>query len=95
MKRLPQSYNRTGARTFDYASPRHDYHATLLIDDFSAVIYYLHLWTMGPRLIAHGTCNEMKGSKRTFAARCSNVSFGSRAADPTSPETELSILLQG
>ncbi|MEN3791791.1 putative glycolipid-binding domain-containing protein [Fulvimarina sp. MAC3] len=49
VKRLPQSYNCTGARTFDYASPRHDYHATLLIDDFGAVIDYPHLWTRESR----------------------------------------------
>ena len=45
VKRLPQSYHRTGAHTFRYVSPEHDYHATLVIDDFGAVTSYPNLWT--------------------------------------------------
>ena len=49
VKQLPQSYHRTGAHTFDYASPRHGYRATLGVDDFGAVTDYPHLWTMRGR----------------------------------------------
>ena len=37
VKRLTQSYRRTGPRTFAYASPKHGYRANLETDDFGAV----------------------------------------------------------
>jgi uncharacterized protein len=46
VRRLPQSYVRTGPRTFTYESPRHGYRATLIVDEFGAVIEYPGLWTM-------------------------------------------------
>jgi uncharacterized protein len=46
VRRLPQSYVRTGPRTFAYESPRHGYRATLIVDEFGAVIEYPGLWTM-------------------------------------------------
>ena len=46
VKRLPPSYHRTGAHTFGYASPRHDYRATLVTDDFGAITEYPDLWIM-------------------------------------------------
>ncbi|WP_245739564.1 putative glycolipid-binding domain-containing protein [Thioclava dalianensis] len=46
VKRLPQSYHRTGPRTYAYVSPQHDYRATLVTDAFGAITDYPDLWTM-------------------------------------------------
>ncbi|AZB65370.1 hypothetical protein EBL87_16575 [Cereibacter sphaeroides] len=44
VKRLPQSYSRSGDRNYLYASPQHGYRATLLVDGFGAVVRYPGLW---------------------------------------------------
>lgn len=46
VKPLRQSYRRTQNNAFDYASPQHDYRATLMVDDFGAVTEYPGLWVM-------------------------------------------------
>ena len=46
VKPLRQSYRRTQNNAFDYASPQHDYRATLTVDDFGAVTEYPELWVM-------------------------------------------------
>ena len=46
VKPLRQSYRRTQNCAFDYASPQHDYRATLVVDDFGAVTEYPELWVM-------------------------------------------------
>ncbi|KMK64632.1 putative glycolipid-binding domain-containing protein [Puniceibacterium sp. IMCC21224] len=46
VKRLPQSYHRTGPQTYAYASPQHDYRATLVTDGFGAITDYPGLWAM-------------------------------------------------
>ena len=46
VKPLRQSYRRSGKDAFDYASPEHDYRATLGVDDFGAVTVYPGLWVM-------------------------------------------------
>jgi len=46
VKSLPQSYRRIRDLAFDYASPQHDFRATLLVDDFGAVTNYPELWVM-------------------------------------------------
>ncbi|MEM7641024.1 MAG: putative glycolipid-binding domain-containing protein [Pseudomonadota bacterium] len=46
IKRLPQSYHRTGPQTFAYVSPQHEYRATLVTDGFGAITEYPGLWTM-------------------------------------------------
>lgn len=45
-KPLPQTYRRTGHNTYAYASPQHDYRATLTVDDFGAITHYPALWTL-------------------------------------------------
>ncbi len=44
LKPLNQVYTRTGPNRYDYASPQHDYRATLVTDDFGAVLTYPALW---------------------------------------------------
>ena len=44
LKPLHQIYTRTGPNRYDYASPQHDYRATLVTDDFGAVLTYPALW---------------------------------------------------
>ncbi|MGE4335296.1 MAG: putative glycolipid-binding domain-containing protein [Pigmentiphaga sp.] len=44
VKPLPQTYRRIRDHAFDYASPQHDFRATLLVDDFGAVVEYPELW---------------------------------------------------
>lgn len=46
IKPLPQTYRRTGKNAYDYVSPQHNYRATLLVDDYGAVIEYPELWVM-------------------------------------------------
>lgn len=46
VKPLLQSYRRVGDRAYDYASPLHNYRATLTVDDFGAVREYPGLWAM-------------------------------------------------
>jgi hypothetical protein len=46
VKPLRQTYGRLGTHTYDYASPLHNYRATLTVDDFGAVIEYPCLWAM-------------------------------------------------
>ena len=44
MKPLPQTYRRLRDDAYAYASPQHDYRATLLVDDFGIIIDYPGLW---------------------------------------------------
>jgi hypothetical protein len=46
VKPLRQTYGRLGKHAYDYASPLHNYRATLTVDDFGAVIEYPGLWAM-------------------------------------------------
>ena len=46
VKRLLQNYHRTGPQTYAYASPRHDYRATLVTDGFAAITDYPGLWVI-------------------------------------------------
>jgi uncharacterized protein len=46
VKPLHQSYRRITDSTYDYASPAHDFRATLRVDGFGAVEEYPGLWVM-------------------------------------------------
>ncbi len=46
VKRLRQTYRRIAADAYEYESPMHAYRATLVVDDFGAVMRYPDLWTM-------------------------------------------------
>ncbi len=48
VKPLPQTYRRIGTNSYEYASPLHDYRATLETDDFGAITRYPGLWVMVP-----------------------------------------------
>lgn len=46
IRQLPQTYRRIRQNAYEYESPRHDYRATLLVDEFGAVTEYPDLWVM-------------------------------------------------
>lgn len=46
VKPLRQTYGRLGKHAYDYASPLHNFRATLTVDDFGAVVDYPGLWAI-------------------------------------------------
>lgn len=46
VKPLSQTYRRSHRNAYNYTSPQHGYQATLLVDDFGAIIEYPDLWVM-------------------------------------------------